>query len=124
VLYRQHEPAGLLPGKEQECLFECKQHRLRQRILELIGKLPGSALADFVALLSFRKHFLHRVEYVSELLLYFLVETGQLSVYHLLQPQAVQGVQRDQRNHHQFYVNAIPYVDARANQRTLVESTV
>ena len=74
ALYRQQGPAGLLPGEEQECLFEYKQQRLRQRMLELIGKLPGSTLGDFISLLSFRKHFLERVEYVSELLLYFFLE--------------------------------------------------
>jgi len=74
ALYRQQGPAGLLPGEEQECLFEYKQQRLRQRILELIGKLPGSTLGDFTALLSFRKQFLERLEYVSELLLYFFLE--------------------------------------------------
>lgn len=74
ALYRQQGPAGLLPGKEQECLFEYKQQRLRQRILELIGKLPGSTLDDFISLLSFRRQFLERVEYVSELLLYFFLE--------------------------------------------------
>ncbi len=74
ALYRQQEPAGLLPGKEQYCLFEYKQQRLRQRILELIGKLPGATLGDFTALLSFRKQFLERLEYVSELLLYFFLE--------------------------------------------------
>jgi len=74
ALYRQQEPAGLLPGEEQECLFEYKQQRLRQRMLELIGKLPGSTLGDFISLLSFRRHFLERVEYVSELFLYFFLE--------------------------------------------------
>jgi len=74
ALYRQQGPAGLLPGEEQECLFEYKQQRLRQRMLELIGKLPGSTLGDFISLLSFRRHFLERVEYVSELLLYFFLE--------------------------------------------------
>lgn len=74
ALYRQQGPAGLLPGEEQECLFEYKQQRLRQRILELIGKLPGATLGDFISLLSFRRHFLERVEYVSELFLYFFLE--------------------------------------------------
>ena len=74
ALYRQHGPDGLLPSKEQYCLFEYQQQRLRQRILELIGKLPGATLDDFTALLSFRKQFLERLEYVSELLLYFFLE--------------------------------------------------
>jgi len=74
ALYRQHGPAGLLPDKEQYYLFEYQQHRLRQRILELIGKLPGSTLGDFIALLSFRRQFLNRIEYVSDLLLYCFLE--------------------------------------------------
>ncbi|RLB79660.1 MAG: hypothetical protein DRH17_13460 [Deltaproteobacteria bacterium] len=74
ALYRQQGPAGLLAGEEQYCLFEYKQQRLRQRILELIGKLPGATLGDFIALLSFRRQFLKRLEYVSELLLYFFLE--------------------------------------------------
>jgi hypothetical protein len=74
ALYRQHGPAGLLPGEGQYCLFEYKQQRLRRRILELIGKLPGSTLGDFIALLSFRRQFLNRIEYVSDLLLYCFLE--------------------------------------------------
>lgn len=74
VLYRQQRPAGLQAGKEPYRFFEYKQHRLRQRILQLIGKLPGSTLRDFSALLSLRRQFLERLEYVSDLLVYFFLE--------------------------------------------------
>ena len=70
----QQGPVGLPAGEKQYRLFEYKQQRLRQRILQLIGKLPESTLGDFAALLSFRRQFLERMEYVSELLVYFFPE--------------------------------------------------
>jgi hypothetical protein len=74
ALYRQHGPADVLLTVEQVSLFVHKQQKLRQRIVELIGKLPRTTLEDFRALLGFRKYFLERVEYISELLVYFFLE--------------------------------------------------
>ncbi len=74
ALYRQQGSVGLAVGEQGYRLFEEKQQRLRQRILDLIGKLPGSTVGDFTALTGFRRQFLERVEYVSELLVYFFLE--------------------------------------------------
>ena len=59
---------------EQVSPFADKQQRFRQRILELIGRLPRESLEDFRALLDFRRFFLARLEYVSDLLVYFFLE--------------------------------------------------
>lgn len=74
ALYRQRGPAEVFFFVEQVSLFGDKQQKLRQRIVELIGKLPRTTLEDFRALLCFRKYFLERLEYVSELLVYFFLE--------------------------------------------------
>ena len=74
ALYRRHGAAAAAAHRKPYRLFEYKQQRLRQRILALIGELPGSTLGDFSALLSFRRLFLERVEYVSDLLVYFFLE--------------------------------------------------
>lgn len=74
ALYRQHGPAEVPFCVEHVSLFGHKQQKLRQRIIELIGKQPLSGLEDFRALLCFRKYFLERLEYVSELLVYFFLE--------------------------------------------------
>ena len=74
ALYSQQGSEGLLWGEREFCFFEKKQKKLRQRIVELIGKLPEATLEDFRALLGLRKHLLERIEYVSELLVYFFLE--------------------------------------------------
>ena len=74
ALYKQCEPADVLFTMEQVSPFADKQQRFRQRILELIGRLPRESLEDFRALLDFRRFFLARLEYVSDLLVYFFLE--------------------------------------------------
>ena len=75
ALYRQHGAAEEISSFiEHVSLFGYKQQKLRQRIVELIGKQSLSSLEDFRELLSFRKCFLERLEYVSELLVYFFLE--------------------------------------------------
>ena len=74
ALYKQCEPADVLFTMEQVSPFVDKQQRFRQRILELIGRLPRESLEDFRALLDFRRFFLARLEYVSDLLVYFFLE--------------------------------------------------
>jgi hypothetical protein len=74
ALYRQQGPAEVPFFIEHVSLFGYKQQKLRQRILELIGKQPRESLGDFRELLCFRKYFLERLEYVSELLVYFFLE--------------------------------------------------
>jgi len=74
VLYRQYGPADVLFTMEQVGHFADKQQRLRQRIIALIGRLPPESLEDFRALLDFRRFFLERLEYVSDLLVYFFLE--------------------------------------------------
>ena len=54
--------------------FDHSRQKLRTRIVELIGKLPKEILPDFTALLDFRQQFLQRIEYVSDLLVYFFLE--------------------------------------------------
>ena len=75
ALYRQDgcAAAGLF-DKEQVSLFAHQREKLRSRIVELIGKLPRRTLEDFRSLLAFRKDFLERAEYVSDLLVYFFLE--------------------------------------------------
>ncbi len=74
ALYKQCEPADVLFSMEQVSPFTDKQQRFRQRILELIGRLPRESLKDFRTLLDFRRFFLARLEYVSDLLVYFFLE--------------------------------------------------
>ncbi len=74
ALYKQGGPAEVLFTMEQGGLFADKQPRLRQRIVELIGRLPQQTVEDFKALLDFRRYFLERLEYISELLVYFFLE--------------------------------------------------
>ena len=62
ALYKQCEPADVLFTMEQVSPFTDKQQRFRQRILELIGRLPRESLKDFRTLLDFRRFFLARLE--------------------------------------------------------------
>jgi hypothetical protein len=74
ALYKQSGPVDVLFTIEQVSHFAEKQQRFRQRIVELIGSLPHASLEDFRALLDFRRFFLERLEYVSDLLVYFFLE--------------------------------------------------
>ena len=74
ALYKQCGSADVLFTTEQVGHFVDKQQRLRQRIIELIGRLPRESLEDFRALLDFRRFFLERLEYVSDLPVYFFLE--------------------------------------------------
>jgi hypothetical protein len=74
AVYKQGGPVDVLFAMEQEDFFADKQQRLRQRIVELIGRLPRATLEDFRSLLDFRRYFLDRLEYVSDLLVYFFLE--------------------------------------------------
>jgi len=74
ALYKQGGPLDVLFTMERVGLFADKQPRLRQRIVELIGRLPRESLDDFRALLDFRQYFLERLECVSDLLVYFFLE--------------------------------------------------
>jgi len=74
ALYRQIGPVDVLFDIEQVGHFADKQQRLRQRIIALIGRLPQESLDDFRSLLDFRRFFLERLEYVSDLLVYFFLE--------------------------------------------------
>lgn len=74
ALYKERGAVDVLFAMEQISLFVDKQQRLRQRIVELIGRLPQATLEDFTALLDFRRYFLERMEFVSELLVYFFLE--------------------------------------------------
>jgi len=74
ALYRQHGPAEEVSSFIEQVSLGYKQQKLRQRIVELIGMQSFSSLEDFRELLCFRKYFLERLEYVSELLVYFFLE--------------------------------------------------
>ena len=72
--YKQCGPLDVLFTMEQMSSFADKQQRFRQRIIVLIGCLPRESLEHFRALLDFRRFFLARLEYVSDLLVYFFLE--------------------------------------------------
>jgi len=74
ALYKEGGADQVLYAMERGGLFTDKQHRLRARIVELIGRLPQETVEDFKALLDFRKCFLERLQYVSDLLVYFFLE--------------------------------------------------
>lgn len=74
ALYKQGGAGDVLFTMERVGLFADKQPRLRQRIVELIGRLPQETVEDFKAVLDFRNYFLERLEYISELLVYFFLE--------------------------------------------------
>ena len=74
ALYKQCGPADVLFSIEQLGHFAEKQQKFRQRIVELIGRLSRESLEDFRTLLDFRRFFLERLEYVSDLLVYFFLE--------------------------------------------------
>jgi hypothetical protein len=76
ALYRLQGLAGD-PAYEPERyvgFFDYRRHKVRTRIVELIGKLPTATLPDFTALLDFQRHFLQRLTYVTDLLVYFFLE--------------------------------------------------
>ena len=74
ALYKQGGADDVLFTMERGGYFADKQPRLRQRIVELIGRLPQETVEDFRAVLDFRKVFLERLQYISELLVYFFLE--------------------------------------------------
>lgn len=74
ALYKQGGAYEVLFTMERGGYFADKQPRLRQRIVELIGRLPRETVEDFRAVLDFREVFLERLEYISELLVYFFLE--------------------------------------------------
>ena len=74
VTYAYHGCAWLMGDKGWFAIFDQKRRKLRRRIADLIWDLPEAAVQDLSALVEFRKCFLDRIEYVSDLLVYFFVE--------------------------------------------------
>ncbi len=74
ALYRE-AGSNRVPGKKELfTLFDVKDRKLKERIPDLIRKLPSQTLSDFRELVIFTDRFRDRIEFLCDALLYIFLE--------------------------------------------------